>query len=82
VVAALLCVLTPAMAINVKIGLFLTNLIERAHTQRTDALRPQLWWRHRGTDPGGHQHGAPPIAVPHQPFTLAITPNGKTLYVT
>jgi DNA-binding beta-propeller fold protein YncE len=23
-----------------------------------------------------------PIAVPHQPFTLAVTPNGKTLYVT
>ena len=23
-----------------------------------------------------------PIPVPHQPFTLAITPDGKTLYVT
>jgi DNA-binding beta-propeller fold protein YncE len=22
------------------------------------------------------------IPVPHQPFTLAVTPNGKTLYVT
>jgi hypothetical protein len=27
------------------------------HTQWTDALRPQLWWRHSDADPGGHQHG-------------------------
>jgi len=24
----------------------------------------------------------PPIPVPHQPFTVAVTPNGRTLYVT
>ena len=33
-------------------------------------------------DPDRHQHRQPPITVGNQPFGIAITPNGKTAYVT
>ena len=54
---------------------------DRDHPQREDRLRDQPRVRHGDPDHGGDRPGGRAIKVGKQPTNLAITRDGKTVYV-
>ena len=52
------------------------------HAQRPDALRRQLRLGHRHPDQSLTDTAGTPITVGSEPWSIAITPNGHTAYVT
>ena len=54
----------------------------RHHARRQDRLRRQQPLRHRHAHQYGHLAGGPPIPVGRDPQSIAVTPDGKTAYVT